>query len=146
MRRVISLLALAALAGFVACETDQPSSISGPQLAKGGNTTPAVPLMASFRDAEGDKIVSDFVTDPYYDFYGYVGGSCGVVAELAKNSNWAWLFPAYTAIKRKEPLCGEARRFDVLLPDTTFSDGWVFMVDGVRQVEEGAPEKHRAVF
>jgi len=96
--------------------------------------------MASFRDAEGDKIVSDSVTDPYYDFYGYVDGSCGVEAELAKNSNWAWLFPRYTAIKRKEHLCGEARWFGVLLPYTiqsgaTLSDGWVFMVDGVRQVE-----------
>ena len=149
MRRVISLLSLAALAGFVACETDQPTSISGPQLAKGGNTTPAVPLMASFRDAEGDSIVSDFVTDPYYDFYGYVDGSCGVEADLAKNSDLAWLFPRYTAIKRKERACGEARRFDVLLPETvlsgaTLSDGWLFRVDGVRQVEDSA--KQIAIF
>ncbi len=146
MKRFISLLSLVLLVGILACETDQPTSISGPQLAKGGTATPAVPLMASFRDAGGDSIVSDFVTDPYYDFYGYVDGSCGVVAELAKNSNWAWLFPRYRAIKPKERDCGEARWFDVLLPDTTFSDGWVFMVDGVRQVAPNSSENHRAVF
>jgi hypothetical protein len=160
MKRFNSLLSLVLLAGILACETDEYSSISGPQLAKGGNAdgnaTQAVPLKVSFRDSDGtpfDSIRSDGRLDPYdADGYQYVDGSCGVVAELARNSDLAWFFPHYKAIKPKErAACGEARWFDVLVPnfpthderivtDTTLSYGWLFRVDGMRQVEEGPPQ------
>ena len=48
-------------------------------------------------------------------------------------------------LRGKERLCGEERTFEVL--DTrAASPGWLVIVDGVRQVQDGAPETHVAVF
>ncbi len=140
MKRLICLLVLVLLVGLIACERNEPSSIIGPQLAKGG--IQPISIMASLRDAEGDKIVSDSVTDPYYGFYGYVDGSCGVEADLGED---AAVWPRVRPIRGKEPLCGEPRVFHALDERTT-SPGWFFLIKEVGQVQEGAPEKHIAVF
>jgi hypothetical protein len=141
MKRFFGLLSLAVLVGIVACEHSELGLISGPQFKpdKGGQSDPAVPLIAAFRDAPEDMITSDG-RGPYVD------GSCGVVAEITRGNPKAWFFPSGRPIKGKEKQnCGDPRRYNILLPDGSSWTGMV-VVDSVRQVQVGQPELHWAAF
>jgi hypothetical protein len=159
MKRSTGLLSLVLLAGIFACETREPGLTTGPQLKPVGQTNKAVPFIVIFRDHDSvpgdtlpsDKIRSDDRMDPYYDVPGYDGpfyvdGSCGVVAEIAKGSSAAWFFPSGRPIKGNQRLCGERRRYNILLPDGSSVTGMV-VVDGVREVtEQASPQLRWAAF